>query len=64
MPSPFPVLAPCILIHADLTVYVDMVLIMATEFSSFRRRIQLLGIFLLTVNSHCGHDILQGIYTL
>ncbi|KAL5494948.1 hypothetical protein ACEPAI_410 [Sanghuangporus weigelae] len=32
MPSPFPTLAPCVLIDADLSVYIDFILIMVSEF--------------------------------
>ncbi|EJD03637.1 uncharacterized protein FOMMEDRAFT_166989 [Fomitiporia mediterranea MF3/22] len=34
MPSPFPTLAPCVLIQADTSVYIDFILIMVSEFGT------------------------------
>lgn len=34
MPSPFPSLAPCVLIQADVSVYIDFILIMVSEFGT------------------------------
>lgn len=34
MPSPFPELAPCVLAQADVSVYIDFILIMVSEFGT------------------------------
>ena len=68
MPSPFPTLAPCVLISADTSVYVDFILIMVSESGgsseSFKFQTVPKKFLLIMLLSRDNYDSLEMLFTV